>query len=82
MQRNDDVLEKDDVLISKGDSESTDNTRQNVEELSCTVELVVLVDQCEETFVDSLTDHLSSWDELGIQFVQNVLKVVSFDRLL
>ena len=82
MQRDDNVLEEDDMLISQRNSESTDDTGQNVKELSCTVEFVILVDERKETFVDGLTDHFSSWYELGVQLVKNVLQVVSLDRLL
>lgn len=43
---------------------------------------MVFMDQSEETLVDSLSDHFSSWNEFGIQLVQNILKIVSFDRFL
>ena len=69
MQWDDDVLKENDVLISERHSESTDDTCQNVQELSSTVELVVFVDQGEETLVNSLSNHLSSWDKLGIQLM-------------
>jgi len=79
---NDDVLEEDNVLISKRNSESTDNASQNVKELCCTIELVVLMDQREEALVDGFTNHFSSWNEFGVQLMQNVLEVVSLYRLL
>ena len=60
MKRNDNVLEEDDVLISEWNSESTNDTCQNVEKLGGTVEFVILVNQCKEAFVDGLTDHFSS----------------------
>ena len=41
---------------------------------------MVFMDQGEETLVDSLSDHFSSWNEFGIQLVQNILKIVSLDR--
>ena len=37
------------------------------------------MDQGEEALVDSLSDHFSSWDKLGIQLVENVLEVVSLN---
>lgn len=43
---------------------------------------MVFMDQGEETLVDSLSDHFSSWNEFGIQLVQNILKIVSLDRFL
>ena len=82
MKRNDNVREEDDMLISQWDGETTNDTGENVEELSSTVELVVLVNECKEALVDGLTDHFSSWDKLGVQLVKNVLQVVSLDRFL
>jgi len=82
VQRDDNVLEEDDMLISQRNSESTDDTGQNVKELGGTVEFVILVDERKETLVDGLTNHLSSWYELSVQLVKNVLQVVSLDRLL
>ena len=82
MKRDDNVLEEDDVLISEGNSESTDDTGQNVEKLGRAVEFVILVDQCEEALVDGLTDHFSSRHKLRVQLMQNVFQVVSLDRLL
>lgn len=82
MQRNDDVLEEDNVLVSQRNSESTNDTRQNVEKLGGTVELVVLVNKCKEALVDGLSNHFSSWNKLGVQLVKNVFEVVTFDRLL
>jgi hypothetical protein len=81
VQGDDDVLEKDDVFISEWDSESTDDTGQNVQQFGSTVEFMGLVDQGEEALVDGLTDHLSTWHQLGIELVQNVLEVVSLDGL-
>ena len=81
MKRNDNVREEDDMLISQWDGETTDDTGKNVEELSSTVELVVLVNECKEALVDGLSNHLSSRHELGVQLVQDVFQVVSFDRL-
>lgn len=82
MKRNDNVLEEDDMLISQWNSESTDDTCQNVEKLGGTVEFVILVDKCKETLIDGLTDHFSSWNKLGVQLVKNVLEVVSLYRFL
>ena len=80
MKWNDNVLEEDDMLISERNSKSTNDTCQNVEKLSGTVEFVILVNQCKEALVDGLTDHFSSWDELSVQLVKNVLQVVSLNR--
>ena len=82
MEWDDDVLEENDVLISKWNSKTTDDTGQDIEELSSTIELMVLVDKSEEALVDGLTNHLSSWHKFGIKLVENVLKVVSLNRFL
>lgn len=82
MEGDDDVLEEDYVFISKGDGESTDDTGQDVEELSGTIEFMVFMDESEETLVYCLSDHFSSWNEFGVQFMKNVLKVISLDGLL
>ena len=82
MQWDDDVLEKDYVFISQWHRETRDDTRQDVEELGGTIELVVLVDEGEEALVDSLSNHLSSWYEFGVQLVKNVLQVVPLYGLL
>lgn len=66
MKRNDNVREEDDMLISQWDGETTDDTGENVEELSSTVEFVVLVNECKEALVDGLSNHLSSRHELGV----------------
>jgi hypothetical protein len=82
VKRNNNVLEEDNVLISQWNSESTDDTRQNVEKLGSTVEFVSLMDECKETLIDGLTDHFSSRNKLGVQFVKDILEIVSLDRLL
>lgn len=80
MQRNDDGIEEDDVLISERDSETRDDTCENVKQLSGTIELVVLMDKSEEALIHSLSNHLSSRHELSVKLVEDVLKVVSLDR--
>ena len=82
MERDDNVLEEDYMLISERNSESTDDTRQNVEKLGCAVEFMILVDQCKEALVDGLTDHFSSWYKFCVQLMENVFQVVSLYRLL
>jgi len=80
MKRNNNILEENYMLISEWHSESTDNTGQNIQKFGSTVKFMVFMDQSEEALVDSLSDHFSSWDKFGIQFMQNVLKVVSLNR--
>ena len=62
MERYDDVFEKDHVFISERNGESTDDTGQNVKELSSTIEFMVFMDQSEELFIDCFSDHFPSWN--------------------
>jgi len=66
VERDDDVLEEDDVLVSQGNSETTDDTGEDIKQFGGTIELVGLVDQGEEALVDGLSNHLSSWHEFGV----------------
>ena len=65
---NNDILEEDYVLISQRNSEATDNACQNIQKFGCTIEFVVLVNECKELLVDSLSNHFSSWDQFNILF--------------
>lgn len=82
MKRDNDVLEENHVLVSQWDSEPTDNTSQDVKKLSGTIEFMDLVYKSEELLVDSLSNHLPSWNKLGIQLMKDVFEVISFNRLL
>ena len=82
MKGNDDGLEENYVFISERDCKATDNTGENIQEFGSSIKFVGCVNKGEKALVNSFSNHFSSWDELGIQFVQNALKVVSFDRLL
>ena len=66
MKRDDDVLEENHVLIPEWYGETTDNGGKDIEKLGGTIELVVFVDKGEETFVNCLANHLSSWNELSV----------------
>lgn len=66
MQRDDNILEEDNVLLSEWYSESWNNGGQDVQKLSSTVELVSLVNQGVEALVDCLSDHLSSGHQLYV----------------
>jgi hypothetical protein len=45
MKRNNNIFKEDNMLISERDSESTDDTSENIEKFSGTIELMGLVDQ-------------------------------------
>jgi len=81
VERNNNILEEDDVLLAQGHRETRDDTCLDVEQLGSSVEFVCLVDQEVEALIDCLTDHLASWHQLSIQLVQNILEIVAFDRL-
>lgn len=81
VERDDDVLEEDHVLISEWDGETGDDRSLNVQNLGSSVELMVLMDQGEEALVHGLPDHLTSRDELGVQLMKDVLQIVTLDGL-
>ena len=64
MEGNNNIFEENHMLVSEGNCEPTDNTSKNVKEFSSSVELVGLMNKGVEAFVDSFSDHLSSWYEL------------------
>jgi len=51
MKRNNDVVEEDNMLISERDSESTNDTGKDIQQLGGSVELMVFMDKSEETLV-------------------------------
>ena len=73
MKWNNDILEEDYVFISQRNSEATDNTCQNIQEFGRTIEFVILVNECKELLVDSLSNHFSSWNQFSIELMKNVL---------
>ena len=76
----DNVLEEDDVFVSKRNGESTDDAGKDIKKFSSTVEFVSLVNKSEEALIDCLSNHLSSWDKLCVQLVKDIFEIVSFDR--
>ena len=81
VQRDDDGLEEDDVLLAQRHCEAADDARQDVQELGRAVELHVLVDQRVEGVRDRLADHLPPGHQLRVQPVQDVLEVLPFAGL-
>ena len=78
MEWNDDSLEEVNVLLSEWNSESGNDGSQNVQQFRSTIELEVLMDQGVEAISDCLSDHFSSWNQLGVESVKNILQVFSF----
>lgn len=67
MERDDDTLEENNVFLSQRDGKARDDTCQDVQQLRGSIELVSLVDQAVEAVIDSLSDHLSPWDQLSVK---------------
>lgn len=66
MERNDYVLEKNDVFVPEWNRKSTNDTSKNIEKLSSTIEFMSFMDKGIEAFVDSLSNHFSSWNKFGV----------------
>ena len=69
------------MFITQRHCETRDNTGEDVQQFGCSVELVGLMNKCEETFVDGLTNHFSAGHKFGVKLMKDVLQVVSFDGL-
>ena len=80
MKRDDNSLEEIDMLFSKGNSETTDDTGQDVQEFSSSIEFVVFVDKSVEAVSNGFSNHFSSGHELSIKPVEDIFQVFSFSR--
>jgi len=80
MKRNDNRLKENYVFVPKWYCKSRNNRCQDIQKLGCTVEFMGLMDQKEEGLVNGLSNHLSSWDQFGIELMQDVLQVISLNR--
>ena len=81
MEWDDNVLEKDNMLISQWDSETRNNTGKDIKKFGSAIELMCLLDQQKEAFVHCLSNHFSSWNQFSIKLVKNVFKIISLNRL-
>ena len=81
MQRNNDVLEEDNVLISQRNRVPTDNAGKYFQKLGCTVEPMLFMNESDQALVDGLSDHLSPGHKFGVKLVEDVLEVLSFFKL-
>jgi len=79
MEGNDDILEENNMFISERDSESTNDTCEDIQKFSSTIKFVGLMNEEMEALVDSLPDHLSSWNKLSVKFMKNILKIISLN---
>jgi len=66
VERNDYVLEKNDVFVPEWNRKSTNDTSKNIEKLSSTIEFMSFMDKGIEAFVDRLSNHFSSWNKFGV----------------
>ena len=82
MKWDDNIIEENDVLVSQWDGKSRDDTCKDVEKFCSSVEFMSFMDKGEEALIDSLSNHFPTRDELGIQLVENILKIVTLDGLL
>ena len=82
VERNDDIFEESHMFVSKRHSEPGDNTGEDVEQLSSTIELVRLMDEGIEALIHCLSNHLSSGHQLGVELVKDVLQVIALHGLL
>ena len=64
MEWNYDCVEEDNVLLSEWHGVTRNNSGEDVEQFGSTIELVLLVDQTQEAFVDMLPQHLAAWNHL------------------
>ncbi len=80
VKRNDDSFEEVDVFFPQRNGKSTDNTCKNIQKLSSSVELVILVNKCVEAISHGFSNHFSSWNKLGIKSVEDILEIFSFSR--
>ena len=59
-----DCVEEDDMLLSEWHGVTRDDSRKDVEQFGGTIELVLLVDQTQEAFVDMFPQHLAARNHL------------------
>ena len=81
MEWDDNILEKYDVFVPKRNSETTNNTSQDIQKLSSSIEFVGIMNKGKEALVDGLSYHFSSRDQFGIELMKYVFQIVSLDRL-
>ena len=82
MQRDNHIIEEEHVLVSQRHRKARDDARQDVQQLCCAVKLMRFVDEGVEALIHGLPDHFSARDQLGVELVQDILEVVTLDRLL
>jgi len=64
MQRNDNILEKDYVLITQWNRKTRNNTCQNIQQFCCTVKFVSLVNETKEALINGFSYHFTARNKL------------------
>jgi len=64
VQRDDDILEENHVLVTEGHGKARNDGSQDIKQLGGSVELMRFVNQAEEALVDRFSDHLSAGYQL------------------
>ena len=82
MERDDDILEEVNMLVTKRDCESWDDSSENIKNLSGAIELVFLVDKVIESVRKGFSDHFTTRDDLGVDLVKNGFEVLALIGLL
>ena len=82
MEGDDDGLEEGHVLFSQWYSKATDDTGQNVQKLSSSIEFIIFMDKIIKTLIHCFSNHFSPRDEFGVQFVKDIFQIIPFDGLL
>ena len=65
MKRNNDALEEHNMFVTQRDCKTADNCRQNIQEFSCSIEFMILMNKCQKAIVNCLSNHLSSRHKLS-----------------
>ena len=69
------------MFIPKRYRKAANDTGKNVEQLGSSVEFMIFMNESEEALVDGLTDHFTAGYEFCVELVQDVLQIISLDRL-
>lgn len=77
MKRDDDVLEEFDMLLSQRYCETTNDGGVDIKEFWDSVESESLMDESMEIVVHCPTDHFTSWDEFGVQSMEDIFEIFS-----
>ena len=78
---NNNVSEEADMFFSERHCKTWNYACQNIQKLRSPIEFKSFMNKAVEAVIYCLTNHLSSWNQLGVKAVENILQVLSFSRL-